>query len=507
MPLTKVEDFMIARLEQRRTDLVAQIADMESRPLILDELNAELTEVASKLQDLGSSTPRTKVEDFLVLQLGQRRSAITSQIEGIESQPIALGELNEELAEIDAKIESLNEEGSPPPLPASVKAVFEGDSITSGGYPTTAMTYAPAGPSYTTAIVSTSGFSAAQMNTAYTTRVGAAYDATKAANVLCLLAGTNDNAPAFPVETYRNLRSMMRKARATGYQRRLIGTLTSRDDTGKSFDGSTLPLNLAIRALYNSDLEANALFDFAANALFDTALDAHSSTYYNVDRLHPRAAGQAVLGGILGPILAAQIQSASVLIQAPTTWSPYDLTGTHLSLSNSDKTVTRATSDVLAAQAKAFNGASTGKVYWEYVLDNAAGISLGLCNRTYEPFLHAGSKTLLNNVDAIGCLAGDTQYNSSGSLGSIGAFQTGDVISTCLDMGAKRWWVKRNNGDWNGDASANPETGTGGVDVVGLGAGPIYPAVCIPQQGGQITARFAATQVDGPVPVGFAALE
>lgn len=499
MALTKAKEFLKAQLEARRTTLTAEIAGLQ----ILDNLNTEVAQIEDEIEVLDQPN-RTRVEDFMVLSLGQRRSSILARIAEIQERPEILSELQGDLAEIETKLQGL-EEDPPPTLPASVKVVFEGDSITAGGYWTTAMTYAPSGPAYTPQKIATAGIKAQEINIDYSTRAGAAYDASKELNILTLMAGTNDGAPTFPAEIYRRLRLIMRKARATGY-RRLIGTLPSRNDDDDGFNANTLPLNLAIRSLYNSDLEANALFDFAASPLFDEASDADNQTYYSADQLHPNSTGQTALGNILGPVLASQIGTQGLLVVAPLSWSPWDLTNPHISLSNNNRTIARATTGIAAAQAKAFNGVIDTKIYWELVIDAPGDIYFGLCNRTFEPFLHSGFKALNNNVDAISCGdagTGNIRYNSGASLGSIGAFQTGDVLRNCLDMAAQRWWVKRNAGNWNGNPTANPETGVAGIDVSGLGVGPIYPVGYLRQPGGQITSRFAMAEMDGPVPVGF----
>ncbi len=91
---------------------------------------------------------------------------------------------------------------------------------------------------------------------------------------------------------------------------------------------------------------------------------------------------------------------------------------------------------------------------------------------------------------------------------SLGTLADGDVIQHAVDLDTRKYWVRKNGGPWNGGApegapTIDPAAGVGGVDISGLGTGNIYPVGSIFAEGGQITANFAAGQINGSIPAGF----
>ena len=97
-------------------------------------------------------------------------------------------------------------------------------------------------------------------------------------------------------------------------------------------------------------------------------------------------------------------------------------------------------------------------------------------------------------------------WNSNGGAG-VPAFGSGDVIQFAIDADARTIWVRKNGaGAWNLDATADPATGTGGVDISGIGVGPLYAFAAVYAQPGQVTSRFAAAQLGFAPPAGFSAV-
>lgn len=404
-------------------------------------------------------------------------------------------------------------------LPATVKVTSEGDSITNGfgqaGWPIqTVPARMPAGPTYTLNNIGTSGISADTININYASRAGASYDSSKALNILTLLAGTNDGAATNEIAVYRRLRSIIRKARITGYQRVAIGTLTSRNDGGGSpnadgnFNASTLPLNVDIRTYWNSDLDADAIMDFGGNALFDTAADADNATYY-LDKLHPTTLAYDTMSLICSSALTPLVSGAGTRVTAPATFSPFDVSG-FFTLSNSNRTVAWTSGGFNDASVRGFIGKSTGKWYWEQVADNASFIGFGVGNFNYS-YDYQGNK---NMTDSDGCIGmgwpradGRLYYNSTEVTGAQPAISNGDVCEFAMDADAKLFWYRKAGQTWNGSGTANPATGVGGVDMTSLGVGPYYPLAYIRSSGGIITAKFALSQITGSAPSGFKALD
>lgn len=333
------------------------------------------------------------------------------------------------------------------------------------------------------------------------TGAGFAYDSAKELNVLGCLGGTNDAPLVNLVPIYRRLREIYRRARVTGYDRVIAFTIPSRDDATASYSADTLPLNIAMRELFDSDMGADALVDLAADPRMSTIAAVADGTFYSSDRLHFVDAGYAGIGHDVAPVLANVIAAPGVRKMAPPTWSAFD-TSKYLSISNSGRTLTWTAPGFSNAMARAYCGAASGKYAWETVLDDVSQtIYVGMCNSAFEASIWDDVASLIESVNAIGYSGADVRYNNA-VVATLGAPVTGDVIQHAVDLTARRYWIRKAGGQWNGSASADPSTGVGGIDISALGAGMLYPAGGIFSQGGQLTSRFAASQMT-LVPSGF----
>jgi hypothetical protein len=101
--------------------------------------------------------------------------------------------------------------------------------------------------------------------------------------------------------------------------------------------------------------------------------------------------------------------------------------------------------------------------------------------------------------------AGNINVNNANPTGnpSLGVRANGDIIGVAIDIAAKLIWFRvAPSGNWNGSGTANPVTGTGGVDITSIVTGPLYPIEGI-NGVGAITANFGASAFTGAVPSGF----
>lgn len=186
-----------------------------------------------------------------------------------------------------------------------------------------------------------------------------------------------------------------------------------------------------------------------------------------------------------------------------------------MALSNANRTVTWSIDGFNTNSVRGFIGKSSGKWYWELLIDDSSYVQVGLSNYDYFDYSGTGGQTpnyLQENANAIGAGYGTTDgnlvYNSSTQT-TQPAFANGDVLEFALDANAKLFWYRKAGGNWNGNASYDPATGVGGVSVSGLGTGKLYPAVQIFAdfgENGQITSRFASAQQSGSPPSGFSSL-
>lgn len=411
-----------------------------------------------------------------------------------------------------------------------VNWLAEGDSITIGlggtpSYPFVALQSMPGGGSFAwnsvnndafatiTGVgsvhcndIGTSGITAATINSSYATRIGARYDPSKALNVFSIMAGTNDSAGSTALAIYITLRSILRKATATGYQRKVIGTITARDDdAGTRWTNVIAPLNILIRTYYNNDLDCDALMDFGNSATFSPNTAADNLSFYISDKLHPNVAGEAAMGAIAEPPMLAALLAGSKAA-FPATWSTIDILSLYV-LSNSNRTVTIGSSAANGA-AISFDKRSSGKWYGEMVATAAFDCMYGLANDNHA----TGAASLNNTTTAVGWgfdFSGNNtvKYNNI-TLATISTISDGDLIQIAVDINNKLFWIRKSTGNWNGNASANPATGVGGLDISALIANnsSIHFATTLFTAGppaGSTTSNFAAAQMTGPIPAGF----
>jgi hypothetical protein len=182
-------------------------------------------------------------------------------------------------------------------------------------------------------------------------------------------------------------------------------------------------------------------------------------------------------------------------VPAPTQWDP--LTTTNVTLSNSNRTFkqTVATGDNGARVAAPLG---TNKYYFEIKVDTVAG-------STSSMGLLPAASTYANLTAGTSCVAvrkatGNIWSNSADTTKSLGAFANGDVLGVAVDLTARLVWVRKNAGNWNNDAAANPTTGANGIVV--QPTGDHSPAAVCSGTGGAIndgfTAAFATTTFAAP---------
>jgi len=174
-----------------------------------------------------------------------------------------------------------------------------------------------------------------------------------------------------------------------------------------------------------------------------------------------------------------------------TNWNPSDLANMTLSGGNLVATGNSTSTD---GSVRAVANHSTGKYYYEVTVtnigaaaDSGCGIANGSTSLTGAPF----STSLI--AAAYGG-SGNIWVNGSNPA-SIGTASNGDILGVAVDTGGQLFWVRRNTGNWNNNASANPSTGANGFSTSGF-AGPYYPwcsATADATNHSSWTANFGAT--------------
>jgi len=148
----------------------------------------------------------------------------------------------------------------------------------------------------------------------------------------------------------------------------------------------------------------------------------------------------------------------------PDAWDLNALRGDAV-LSNNDKTSTINTAAGAVRSTKRYlNGTDTNKLYVEFVNIGSGGTLVGtngLSADTAADYLNSWTDAIHVQTANGFVSLGLTQLGTA----SIGAFTFGDVVCMAWDMQNKRVWFRKNGGNWNGDAAANPATNTNGADV------------------------------------------
>jgi hypothetical protein len=174
----------------------------------------------------------------------------------------------------------------------------------------------------------------------------------------------------------------------------------------------------------------------------------------------------------------------------------------YFTFSNGDLTVTAA---VGGGSGKVWTLDKVGKSYLEATLDATAGgwqgaIGLILSNKAFTGW---GGST-----DSFGVMADGDMWLEGVSQGDLGGdLGVGGVLCMAVDRPNDLVWVRHNNGNWNGSATANPATGVGGISISGLPAGNLFIGVYLDAPiGAAMTIRPTAAEWTIGAPAGFTAI-
>jgi hypothetical protein len=207
-----------------------------------------------------------------------------------------------------------------------------------------------------------------------------------------------------------------------------------------------------------------------------------------------RAGGNGAAG-----LVIVEEYSGSIGMPTPTIWNIADKTAS-VTLSGGNLT---AVSSALNQGVRAADGQYAGKYYFEVTATtwtgNPAAIELGTVSSTLGGGTGA-SQVYVGN-------SGNIFVNGSASGSALGARANGDIIGIAVDLTNHLIWFRAGAaGNWNGSGTANPVTGTGGVNITAVaGAGvPLYPLLLL-STSHSFTANFGGAAFVGTVPSGYAA--
>jgi hypothetical protein len=214
-----------------------------------------------------------------------------------------------------------------------------------------------------------------------------------------------------------------------------------------------------------------------------------------------------IVDGYLGPIMleaASASDAADATVTAAgvinNTWNPADKTAS-MTLSNGNLTAVGTANQGVRAQLPAAT-----KFYFE--ITSAVAIwngGLGIARSTAN--LGTVTVNAANAALVTPASSGNILFNSSTPIGgaAIGAFAINDVLCVAVDLVNQRIWFRKNAGNWNNNASADPVTNVGGINISTVfTTGTAYPlAATAVGTSSQAIANFGATSFAFTQPSGF----
>jgi hypothetical protein len=87
---------------------------------------------------------------------------------------------------------------------------------------------------------------------------------------------------------------------------------------------------------------------------------------------------------------------------------------------------------------------------------------------------------------------GTIWYNGGVYEGGLQEWGNNDIIDIVIDNNTNGLWVRVNGGNWNNNPSANPATGSNGIETIG---GPFYPVLCPAYEGTMIIQNSPAYSI------------
>lgn len=191
--------------------------------------------------------------------------------------------------------------------------------------------------------------------------------------------------------------------------------------------------------------------------------------------LPPAAADDVIfatrtIGGNLLLLPQAAVASDDAFF-SPGYFARFDSSSPQIALSNGNFTATVVT-QVAATGARSNAQQIAGKYYVEYTWtgnhSSQDGCGFLMDNATYADMAAGRNSTWFSGNGGIA-------FTNGGTFFTVGGPVAGDIIGIALDLDVRKVWFRRNGGQWNGNASYDPETNNGGLPVAAQI--PLAPAV------------------------------
>lgn len=263
------------------------------------------------------------------------------------------------------------------------------------------------------------------------------------------------------------------------------------------------------RAISSELAEAATAVDAlgTGNVVFATLVDDPASVGEIVDAylgeimLEAASATDVVSFGFIYTAAVDEVLTATETSSAASAITPATINGTlsRFVITNGGLTATR--NSTLDGGAASASFKSTGKFYYEFTPVVWAGsLYSGVMLSTGAVDDSAG----INNT-AVFFGGGSTLVytNGSATAKNLGATVAGNIFAGAIDLTNRLAWFRRSNGNWNGDAAADPATGVGGVLLVAGSFAPWCRGSGAAGNLDRVDFNFGGSAFSGTVPSGY----
>ncbi len=171
-------------------------------------------------------------------------------------------------------------------------------------------------------------------------------------------------------------------------------------------------------------------------------------------------------------------------------------------MSNGNLTVTHGTTNN-ATGVQSSMTQTTGKYYFEITVQVGIGVGHAAGIKTYAGGAFVDASSFANGIGVVPSSATSIIWNNAvNTTKDLGVAAINDVFGYAIDFTGRLAWIRRNGGNWNADAAANPATGVNGLVVV---AGAMSPYVRFTNTGAThaFTGNFGQSAFAFAAPSGF----
>jgi hypothetical protein len=168
-----------------------------------------------------------------------------------------------------------------------------------------------------------------------------------------------------------------------------------------------------------------------------------------------------------------------------------------LSNGNLKGTSTSASNGIVRSVA----GQASGKFYFEITLGSNINLLVGIGTAAIP--LNSGNST---GAFCVVPINGRIDLNNVTQSPSFGALSVGQVVCAAIDLVNQRGWFRINGGNWNANASCDPTSNVGGIDISSVFANTAaFGLLELSINTTNATVNFGATAFAQSVPSGFSA--